>query len=117
MNTLSRRSMLESGISLAGLAAFAQTALAQAPAAQAGGRGAAPAGPPQPPVIERFDPAFDALVDSSAKIERIVDTGFEWCEGPVWIGGADGYLLASDLAQAVRPADTDQSGGPSRGRR
>ena len=96
MNTLSRRSMLESGISLAGLAAFAQTALAQAPAAQAGGRGAAPAGPPQPPVIERFDPAFDALVDSSAKIERIVDTGFEWCEGPVWIGGADGYLLASD---------------------
>ncbi len=96
MNTLSRRGMLESGISLAGLAAFAQTALAQAPAAQAGGRGAAPAGPPQPPVIERFDPAFDALVDSSAKIERIVDTGFEWCEGPVWIGGADGYLLASD---------------------
>jgi len=93
MKTPSRRDMLANGISLAALAAFAPAARAQqAPA----GRGAAPGGPPPPPVIERFDPAFDALVDSTARIERIVDTGFEWCEGPVWIGGADGYLLASD---------------------
>jgi gluconolactonase len=91
MKSLSRRGLLANGVALAGMAAVATKALAQqAPAAA--GRG----GPPAPPVIERFDPAFDALVDSSAKIERIVDTGFEWCEGPVWIGGADGYLLASD---------------------
>jgi gluconolactonase len=46
-------------------------------------------------VVERFDPAFDALIEPGAKVERISE-GFQWCEGPVWIGGANGYLLASD---------------------
>jgi gluconolactonase len=91
MNTLSRRMMLAASV-----AALAQPALAQAPApaGRAGGRG--PAGPPQPPTIERFSPALDALIDTSAKIDRIVDGVFLWAEGPVWIGGADGYLLISD---------------------
>jgi len=99
MKTLSRRMMLANGISLAGMSAIAP-ALAQqppaAPPAPAGGRGQGRGGPPQPPVIERFDPALDALIDSTAKVERIVNEGFQWCEGPVWIGGADGYLLCSD---------------------
>lgn len=49
-----------------------------------------------PPVIERFDPALDALLDRDAPIERVVSDAFRWCEGPVWIGGTDGFLLASD---------------------
>jgi gluconolactonase len=89
MNSLSRRMMLASS-----MAALAHPVLAQAPAGRGGGRG--PAGPPQPPVIERFSPALDALIDSGAKVERIVDGVFQWAEGPVWIGGADGYLLISD---------------------
>jgi gluconolactonase len=97
----SRRGILSNGLSLAGLAAFAPGALAQqapaVPPAGAPGRG----GPPQPPVVERFDPALDALIDATAKVERIVDQGFQWCEGPVWIGGADGYLLCSDPRQNI----------------
>jgi gluconolactonase len=27
--------------------------------------------------------------------------GYQWAEGPVWIGGSDGYLLASDPPQNV----------------
>jgi gluconolactonase len=92
MNTLSRRMMLA-----ASAAALAQPVLAQAPApAGRGGAGRGPAGPPQPPSIERFSPALDALIDSNAKIDRIVTDIFQWAEGPVWIGGADGYLLVSD---------------------
>jgi gluconolactonase len=43
--------------------------------------------------IERLDAALDAIVDTSAAIERIA-TGFTFTEGPVW--HADGYLLFSD---------------------
>jgi gluconolactonase len=101
MKNLSRRTMLASGISLAAMgAALAQPAPPAGPPPEGGrgpgGRGGrGPAGPPQPPVVERFDPAFDALIEPGAKVERISE-GFQWCEGPVWIGGANGYLLASD---------------------
>jgi len=91
MTNLSRRTMLANttalGASLASGAAFAQ-----APAA---GRGPG-RGPAAPPSIERFDPAFDALMDTTSPIERIDENSWQWCEGPVWIGGADGFLLASD---------------------
>jgi gluconolactonase len=46
--------------------------------------------------IERLEPALDALVDPAAKIEILAD-GFTWTEGPVWVGGSDGYLLFSDI--------------------
>lgn len=28
---------------------------------------------------------------------QVIASGYEWTEGPVWIGGADGYLLFSDV--------------------
>lgn len=45
--------------------------------------------------IERLDPAFDALVDPTAKVE-VLSEGHLWSEGPVWV--RDGaYLLFSDI--------------------
>ncbi|MBO9706812.1 MAG: SMP-30/gluconolactonase/LRE family protein [Caulobacter sp.] len=46
--------------------------------------------------VERLDPALDALIDADAPVEQILD-GFTWSEGPVWVGGKDGYLLVSDV--------------------
>lgn len=46
--------------------------------------------------VERLDPALDALVDADAVVEQVLD-GFTWSEGPVWVGGADGFLLVSDV--------------------
>ncbi|MFN2565875.1 MAG: SMP-30/gluconolactonase/LRE family protein [Gemmatimonadaceae bacterium] len=43
--------------------------------------------------IERIDAALDAVVDTTAVIERVA-TGFTFTEGPVW--HPDGYLLFSD---------------------
>jgi len=45
--------------------------------------------------VERLSPALDALVPPDAVIEVLAD-GFEWSEGPVWIGDG-GYLLFSDI--------------------
>src|SRR5258706_5254139 len=79
---------------------------------------AAPAGAPQPPKpitgpqiaspptdlkapypaagkVNRLDPRLDALIDFDAKVEKVCD-GFLHAEGPVWVGGANGYLLTSD---------------------
>jgi endo-1,4-beta-xylanase len=49
--------------------------------------------------IERFDPAFDAIVAPGAQVEKLA-AGFDWAEGPVWIR-AGGYLLFTDV-----PANT-----------
>lgn len=49
--------------------------------------------------IERFDPAFDAVVAPGAQVEKLAE-GFNWAEGPVWIR-AGGYLLFTDV-----PANT-----------
>lgn len=46
--------------------------------------------------VQRNDPALDALVPPDAEVEVIAE-GFEWSEGPVWIGEEDGYLLFSDI--------------------
>ncbi len=80
MTQVSRRTMM------IGSAALAGTGLPGAALAQ----DAAPTA-----TIERIDPALDALIAPDAKVEVVTD-GFQWCEGPVWVGGPDGYLLASD---------------------
>ncbi|MGI8604611.1 MAG: SMP-30/gluconolactonase/LRE family protein [Verrucomicrobiales bacterium] len=50
--------------------------------------------------ILRLDPRLDALLGSDASIE-VIGSGFEWCEGPVWIPDtghkAGGYLLFSEI--------------------
>ena len=115
-NELSRRSLM-----IAGAAAIASPALAQPPAGPPGPPGAGAAGrppqrPPQPPLtgpqvappaaplgppypvvgtIEQLDPSLGELIDVATPVEKILD-GFVWVEGPVWIGGKDGYLLCSD---------------------
>jgi gluconolactonase len=56
-----------------------------------------PSHPPQDnaaaSLIERFDPALDALVDSAARVDTVCE-GFVWSEGPVW---KDGALFFSDV--------------------
>jgi gluconolactonase len=44
-------------------------------------------------LIERLDPALDALLDSAAHVETVCE-GFVWSEGPVW---KDGALFFSDV--------------------
>jgi len=46
--------------------------------------------------VQRLDPALDALIDSDAVVEKVLD-GLIWSEGPCWVGGAGGYLLMSDV--------------------
>ena len=47
--------------------------------------------------VEKLDPAFDAIVDSNAKIE-VLASGFTWTEGPVWVADdSGGHLLFSDI--------------------
>lgn len=45
--------------------------------------------------IERLDSDLDELLDTSEKIE-VLETGFQWSEGPVWIKDK-GHLLFSDV--------------------
>ncbi|HEU0185079.1 MAG TPA: SMP-30/gluconolactonase/LRE family protein [Blastocatellia bacterium] len=45
--------------------------------------------------IVSLDPAFDKLIPTGAKVEKLVD-GHQWTEGPVW-NRKDGYLLFSDI--------------------
>ncbi|HAH43277.1 MAG TPA: gluconolactonase, partial [Planctomycetaceae bacterium] len=37
--------------------------------------------------VVRVDPGLDALIDKDARIE-VLSSGFDWSEGPVWIGDA-----------------------------
>ncbi|WP_426030355.1 SMP-30/gluconolactonase/LRE family protein [Caulobacter sp. DWP3-1-3b2] len=59
--------------------------------------------------VERLDPALDALIDADAPVEQVLD-GFTWSEGPVWVGGKDGFLLISDV-----PANRILRWSPPRG--
>lgn len=49
--------------------------------------------------IERNDPAFDQLVPTDAKLEKLAE-GFVWSEGPIWVANG-GYLLFSDVPRNV----------------
>lgn len=65
--------------------------------------------PPAPEplgIIERLDPALDAILPPSARIERIA-TGFQFTEGPVYM--REGYLLFSDIpANVIRKWTPDE---------
>ena len=51
--------------------------------------------------VDRLDPRLDELLGADAAVEQGAD-GFQFIEGPVWVGGADdGHLLFSDI-----PGDT-----------
>ena len=60
--------------------------------------------------VERLDPALDALIDPDAVVEQVLD-GFTWCEGPVWVGGRDGFILASDVRANVIHRWNERDGG------
>src|SRR5262247_3581406 len=45
--------------------------------------------------IVSLDPAFNKLVPTGAKVEKLVD-GHKWVEGPVW-NRKEGFLLFSDI--------------------
>jgi gluconolactonase len=47
--------------------------------------------------VDRLDPRLDALLGTDAVVEKIAD-GFQFIEGPVWVGDAvGGHLLFSDI--------------------
>ena len=106
---LSRRQAMGALAAAAGVAALAGKAVAQTtapppapppPTPMTGPVvGAAPTNfqPPYPEAgkVNRLDPRLDVLIDADAKVEKVCD-GFLHAEGPVWVGGANGYLLVSD---------------------
>ena len=51
------------------------------------------------PVVERLDPALDAIVPANAKLEILKGDYFGNIEGPLWIAeGQSGYLLFTDIS-------------------
>jgi gluconolactonase len=50
--------------------------------------------PPPPSDVVRLDPALDALVPATAKLEKLA-TGFQFVEGPLWF--SSGHLWFSDV--------------------
>ena len=86
-----RRTAIGFGVILIVAATTAIARPAAAQPAETGGAGS----------VERLDPRLDDLVAADAAVERVAD-GFQFIEGPVWVGdAADGHLLFSDI-----PADT-----------
>src|SRR6476469_1952270 len=107
-NQLSRRTLLAALASVFPSAALAQVVGAPAapatpplqPAPMTGPQLALPptdlkAPYPEAGKVNRLDPRLDVLIDADAKVEKICD-GFLHAEGPVWVGGNNGYLLVSD---------------------
>ncbi|MGI4877996.1 MAG: hypothetical protein ACRYG4_10995, partial [Janthinobacterium lividum] len=105
-NELSRRSLIAIGAAAIASRAFGQTAASAPAIASPGPRPirppltgpqvappAAPLFPPFPVVgsIEQLDPSLASLIDVTTPVEKILE-GFVWVEGPVWVGGKDGYL-------------------------
>ncbi len=66
--------------------------------------------PPQEVNVEviRHDPAIDAIVPANPKAFKLAE-GFQFTEGPVWVGGEDGHLLFSDpnANRIYRYSDSD----------
>jgi gluconolactonase len=58
--------------------------------------------------IERIDTALDSIISNDAKVE-ILGEGFEWSEGPLWIGSQN-MLLFSDVPKNTIYKWTEQKG-------
>jgi gluconolactonase len=71
------------------------TLLAASPALAQTSARATPIAPAAGARIDRLDPAFDALVPTTARVEKLAE-GFDWTEGPLW-RKSGGYLLFSDI--------------------
>jgi len=66
---------------------------------------AAELGKPQSAMIERLDPAINAIVPEKATLQKVAG-GFTWTEGPVWIHA--GYLLFAEItSDSIREATPD----------
>jgi gluconolactonase len=85
-----RLSKLVAGIALGVAPALIFTACSQQPQNQAVKESSAP----PPSDVVRLDPALDALVPQSARLEKLAD-GFDFVEGPLWFDA--GYLWFSDV--------------------
>lgn len=59
-----------------------------------------PAPYPKIGLVERLDPALDALLAQDAKLERLAD-GFRWSEGPVWRPTEEDLLFSDVPANTV----------------
>ena len=59
--------------------------------------------------VEKLDPALDQVIDAQAEVEIIAE-GFEWSEGPLWVG-KDSMLLFCDI-----PANTIYKWTASKGK-
>ncbi len=103
-NRLTRRTLIGGLAAMVPAAALAQPAAAPAaappPKPITGPQVGAPPTDLKPPYpaagkVNRLDPRLDALIDADAKVEKVCD-GFLHAEGPVWVGGPNGYLLVSD---------------------
>ena len=58
--------------------------------------------------VERIDSALDSIVSADAKIE-IIGEGYEWSEGPLWVGGHN-MLLFSDVPKNIIYKWTQEKG-------
>ena len=58
--------------------------------------------------IERIDPSLDSIVSADAKIE-IIGEGYEWSEGPLWVGSYN-MLLFSDVPKNIIYKWTQEKG-------
>ncbi len=58
--------------------------------------------------VEKLDPSLDAIISNHAKVE-IIATGFDWCEGPVWVESQK-MLLFSDVPQNIIYKWTEKKG-------
>jgi gluconolactonase len=58
--------------------------------------------------FERIDPAFDKIVSNDASI-RILGEGYEWSEGPLWVGSQN-MLLFSDVPKNTIYKWTEKNG-------
>ncbi len=59
-------------------------------------------------IIERLDPALDAIIDADAVAEIIAD-GFDWSEGPLWVE-SEKMLLFSDVPTNTVYKWTEENG-------
>ncbi len=95
--------MRVSGPSALGLVVTLLLPCLSSPAAETGKRQYPAVG-----AVERLDPRFDRLIPVGAQIEKLAE-GFQWTEGPVWLGSSR-QLLFSDIPQNAILAWSEKQG-------